>query len=287
MERLILCKPGQEPTIVEVEELDLDTMQGLVGGRDGSDRCDVIQCVPLGNGVEMWFNEEGRLLNLPFNRKVTDRLGQVWSIVGSFFLSGVAHCQDPEDGEYSVGLTDLELLSWSQNLALPENAIPQVAPGEIDVYHANNPNFMPLETGKPQPPWPSDFTRVATVQTDDINEAWQKTNHVFHPWGENEGVTAHQEEVRSSSCGDVFVLPDGKAMRTGGNGFCEVGKEGERVAEVAAEQEADKAREEQNKLDNERKAVEDKTSAVVAKNRADLTGLFGDGWHTFWATGRE
>lgn len=279
MEQIIVCKPGQEPTIVEVKELDLDTMQGLVGG--------MMQCVPLGNGIEMWFNEEGRLLYLPFNRNVTDRLGQVWNIVGPFFLSGVAGADDEEDGEYSVGLTDLELLSWSQNLTLPVNVIPQVALGDIDVYHANNPNFAPLESGQPQPPWPSDFTRVATVQTDDINEAWQKTNHVFHPWGENEGVTAHQEKVRSSSCGDVFVLPGGTAMRTGDTSFCEVGKEGERVAAVAAEQEADKGRAEQNKLDNERKAVEAKTSAVGAKNRADLTDLFGDGWHTFWATGRE
>tara|TARA_Y100000310_G_C20644764_1_gene795948 strand:- start:587 stop:907 length:321 start_codon:yes stop_codon:yes gene_type:complete len=94
--------------------------------------------------------------------------------------------------------------------------------GCIIVCHARTPNFMSVETGHPQPPWPQDFDVVALVSTDDMDRAFEATNHIDHPWQENKDVCPFFAKARSTSVGDVLLLQDGRAMRVAGIGFSEV-----------------------------------------------------------------
>lgn len=57
--RVILCKVNQEPVVREIEPT-LSSLQSLVGGW--------LERFPCRDGVSIWCNEEGRLLNLPPNR---------------------------------------------------------------------------------------------------------------------------------------------------------------------------------------------------------------------------
>lgn len=53
-----------------------------------------------------------------------------------------------------------------------------------------------------------DYSLVAAVDTDDLDEAYYLTNHIDHSWYENKGVTVYVES-RSTSVGDVLVTNDG------------------------------------------------------------------------------
>ena len=97
------------------------------------------------------------------------------------------------------------------------------------VYHAMNPTFMPLEISDDfsQPPWPDDFKLVARMHTNDPNTLWHLTNHIESNWCENEDLECVGEPThRSSSVGDVFVMPDGRILRVAGNGFRNIDNEG-------------------------------------------------------------
>ena len=107
MLKIIVCEPGKQPEVREVEALDLGTMQALVGG--------MIECVGVAEGVDLWFNEEGRLKHLPFNRDVVGVDNATWDIMGRLFVCGA----DEEEGE-SVGLTYGQIKFWLGRLALPK-----------------------------------------------------------------------------------------------------------------------------------------------------------------------
>ena len=216
MQRIIVVEPGEQPEVREVEELDLDTMQGIVGG--------LIQCISLTAKVDLWFNEEGRLRRLPFNRVVKDERGDEWDILGPMFLATVEGDENDEEGMNIAPFSDLEILAWSQRLTLPEVEVQIPPEGFIAVFHALHPNFMGSEMrdlAKP-PPWPSDFRQVALVGTESLDTAYAWTNHIGKSWTENPLVKVLADRVRSSSVGDVFVTPDGKAHRVDSCGFIEV-----------------------------------------------------------------
>ena len=58
--------------------------------------------------------------------------------------------------------------------------------------------------------FPRDYILVAEVETNSLDVAFERTNTINRVWHENEGVTVHQV-TRSTSVGDVVVLPNGKA----------------------------------------------------------------------------
>ena len=264
LKQIIVCETGKAPEVRQ-SSLGLKTMQELVGG--------MIQIIALEEGVDMILNEEGRLHGLPFNRTVTDSCGQEWDVLGNLFIVGA-----DEEGE-SIGLTDEQVEKWLPNLAPRKVELTEVSEGHIEVWHARNNNFFPLEMGLPQPPWPDDFEKVATVATDSLDIAYQKTNHIFRAWQENEEVIDSVEKARSTSCGDVLLLPDGKAMRVAGTGFCEVGKEAEHAASQAKEIEEAKAAAERSKIENERLAEERKIQKAKDANRDTLASAFeGNEW---------
>lgn len=75
---------------------------------------------------------------------------------------------------------------------------------------------------KPAKGMGGDFIHVATVQTDSMGVAFEKTNTIDCRWQENEGVevTEAGRQARSTSVGDVFEL-DGRYFKVEGVGFRE------------------------------------------------------------------
>lgn len=124
--RVLVCQVGLAP---EIQFLKADrsgsclkAMQDIVGG--------LITSIELEQGIDLWCNDEGELLELPLNRVIPTiapplpegfenctiiRLGvdlaepgqaAEWRIRGTFFL---ARCN--EDGE-TVGLTDADVTRY-------------------------------------------------------------------------------------------------------------------------------------------------------------------------------
>ena len=67
--------------------------------------------------------------------------------------------------------------------------------------------------------FPDDYRLVAEVETNSVSQAWLLTNDVGCDWWLNDEVTAYVTPCRSTSVGDVLVLPDGKTLRICGRGF--------------------------------------------------------------------
>ena len=85
--RVLVVEPEHKP---EVREIDgsLESMQEIVGG--------LIQPVyPFDDPVALVCNDEGKWMNLPLNRGLRDKDGQIYDIVsGTFLLCGVVGGSD-------------------------------------------------------------------------------------------------------------------------------------------------------------------------------------------------
>ena len=90
--RVLVVEPEQRPEEKEIDD-SLNSMQGIVGG--------LIQPIYLENSVVLVCNDEGKLLDLPANRGLRDKNGQLRDIVcGTFFL-----CNAPPDSDHFTSLT--------------------------------------------------------------------------------------------------------------------------------------------------------------------------------------
>lgn len=91
----------------------------------------------------------------------------------------------------------------------------------IEVYH--NKDFMKygmnMEEVTEVPK--SLLTKVADVDVDYLQEAYQLTNTLEILWTENEGVTPLVDKARSTSIGDVLVI-EGQAHIVNDFGFKEI-----------------------------------------------------------------
>ena len=97
-QQLIKIEVGKDPEVISLEKIELKEMQEIVGG--------FLECIHLGKGVDLWFNEEGRLINLPPNRLFRGATGHLYDILGNAFICGMN-----EDGD-TIGLTDEQVISW-------------------------------------------------------------------------------------------------------------------------------------------------------------------------------
>lgn len=77
---------------------------------------------------------------------------------------------------------------------------------QAKVWHAKLPTF-----GLTQQSFPADYQLVATVEAKNLDDVFEKTNHIDREWWLNEGVTAHMQ-TRSTSVGDVIEM-NGKFWR--------------------------------------------------------------------------
>lgn len=89
----------------------------------------------------------------------------------------------------------------------------------MEIWHAKEPNFG---LG-PDPKWPADYRKVATVKGACLGLAYARTQHVETPWYENSEVKllVRQETVRSTAVGDVAVVR-GVPHRYTTSGWCEI-----------------------------------------------------------------
>lgn len=94
----------------------------------------------------------------------------------------------------------------------------------ITVYH--NKKFTDYTFRKNVGSIPKRLLRkVATVDTDSLEEAFRLTNNIDHSWTKNKEVTAIEPKLRSSSVGDVFEKGD-KIFMIASCGFNEIKVEG-------------------------------------------------------------
>ncbi len=104
----------------EVREISgLKDMQGIVGGH--------IQAVyPFHDNVALVCNENGKILDLPFNRPLTNDRGVPYDLIqGTFFLAGLG-------AEDFVSLTDAQIQKFS---ALYDNMVIFTAEKEASETH--------------------------------------------------------------------------------------------------------------------------------------------------------
>ena len=96
------------------------------------------------------------------------------------------------------------------------------APRRTKVYHATKPNFR--SNGNLSKRSGIRFQLVADVETDDLNLAFRLTNDVGWNWWLNPEVSAYVKPCRSTSVGDVIVLPNGEAYVVLACGFGRIAK---------------------------------------------------------------
>ena len=85
------------------------------------------------------------------------------------------------------------------------------------VFHVKRPTFNPetspvFNLDKYLP----DYEHVATVECEDIEHAFQVTNHITHDWTTNKEVVWKKGDgsnTRSTSVGDVIIDSNNKAFR--------------------------------------------------------------------------
>jgi len=105
--RVLVVEPEHRPEVKEIED-SLRTMQNIVGG--------YIQTVHLDDSVVLVCNEEGKFMNLPPNRGLRDKNGQMYDIVfGTFFLCGA-----PADSEHFISLTPEQTERYQERFHTPE-----------------------------------------------------------------------------------------------------------------------------------------------------------------------
>ena len=106
--RVLVVEPERRP---EPREIDgsLEAMQEIVGG--------LIQPVhPFEDAVALVCNDEGKVMNLPPNRGLRDKNGQIYDIVcGTFFLCGA-----PADSDHFTGLTQEQIERYQRRFHTPE-----------------------------------------------------------------------------------------------------------------------------------------------------------------------
>ena len=106
--QVVVVEPKKKPTAQDIGS-DLESMQKIVGGS--------IEAVyPFADPVALICNEEGKLLNLPLNRALRDKAGEVYDIIsGTFFL-----CAAPPDSEHFESLTDQQVKTYMERFAMSE-----------------------------------------------------------------------------------------------------------------------------------------------------------------------
>lgn len=105
--RVLVVEPERRP---EEREIDgsLNTMQGIVGG--------LIHPVNLDDSVVLICNEEGKFIDLPANRGLRDKNGQLYNIVfGTFFLCGVS-----ANRNHFTSLTPEQIKRYRERFYTPE-----------------------------------------------------------------------------------------------------------------------------------------------------------------------
>lgn len=105
--RVLVVEPERRPEERKIDD-SLKSMQDIVGG--------LIQPIYLDDSVVLVCNDEGKLMNLPANRGLRDKDGQICDIVfGTFFLCGA-----PGDSDHFTSLTSEQVKEYLERFYTPE-----------------------------------------------------------------------------------------------------------------------------------------------------------------------
>lgn len=105
--RVLVVEPEHRPEVREIDD-SLKVMQNIVGG--------YIQPIHLDDSVVLVCNEEGKLMDMPANRGLRDKNGQMYDIVfGTFFL-----CNSPADCDHFTSLTPEQIKRYQERFYTPE-----------------------------------------------------------------------------------------------------------------------------------------------------------------------
>lgn len=105
--RVLVVEPKRRPEVREIDD-SLKAMQEIVGG--------LIQPIYLDDSVVLICNDEGKMINLPMNRGLRDKGGQIYDIVsGTFFL-----CGTPADSDCFTSLTQEQIERYKERFHTPE-----------------------------------------------------------------------------------------------------------------------------------------------------------------------
>ena len=105
--RVLVIEPECRPEVREIDD-SLKAMQEIVGG--------YIQPIYLDDSVALVCNDEGKVMNLPLNRGLRDKNGQMYDIVfGTFFLCGA-----PADSDHFTSLTPEQIEQYRKRFHTPE-----------------------------------------------------------------------------------------------------------------------------------------------------------------------
>lgn len=106
--RVLVVEPEHRPEVREIND-SLKEMQGIVGG--------YIQSIyPFEEPVALVCNDEGKLMDLPANRGLRNKDGQIYDIVfGTFFLCGA-----PADSDHFTSLTTEQIERYQKRFYTPE-----------------------------------------------------------------------------------------------------------------------------------------------------------------------
>lgn len=100
--RIVLARVGEAPVVTDIENT-LEAMQATVGG--------YVECVRV-DDLDVWLNEDGLGLSLPFNRTVAE-----YPLVGPIFVAA-----SNEDGD-TLGLTDDQVRRAIALLSAPKSEV--------------------------------------------------------------------------------------------------------------------------------------------------------------------
>ena len=105
--RVLVIEPECRPEVREIDD-SLKAMQEIVGG--------YIQPIYLDDSVALVCNDEGKVMNLPLNRGLRDKDGQIYDIVsGTFFLCGA-----PAASDHFTSLTPEQIEQYRKRFHTPE-----------------------------------------------------------------------------------------------------------------------------------------------------------------------
>lgn len=106
--QVLVVEPERRPEVREIND-SLKAMQGIVGG--------FIQPVyPFEDSVALICNEEGKFMDLPANRGLRDKNGQLCDIIfGTFFLCGAS-----ADSDHFTSLTPEQIARYQEQFYTPE-----------------------------------------------------------------------------------------------------------------------------------------------------------------------
>lgn len=106
--QVLVVEPERRPEVREIND-SLSAMQEIVGG--------LIQPIYLfDEPVALVCNDEGKLLDLPANRGLRNKDGQIYDIVcGTFFLCGA-----PPNSDHLTSLTPEQIQRYQERFYAPE-----------------------------------------------------------------------------------------------------------------------------------------------------------------------